>query len=383
MRTLRTIPAALLTWTALLVAAFAQTQAPLPGRGPSPFLFVRFAGPRGMKATFYQGRPEGQSFDAPVAVGLRPGYIYRIQLSGFADRPGLAIYPTLEVRGTLFLPSRVRPADYPAPVVLTDADLRSALAGSMVTKVVYLEDPDKAVPAAAPPTGPTEADVPPSRDLLDDARDLGRPMLVVRFGGRVPPGDELLNGAVADTILLPGENALPQPRVKPCLPWAGCGFYDPILGPRAPTEECLHDGGDRGPRAGIGPDGRLHGLDPEDTVGEYTDAAGRRRVVCSNEVCLCSPRFGVLRSELPIGGYVASVGLRDAHSAAGQLLMQGGTPSVQNQQYAELKSMISREKPRERRERKASAVWCASRCWRRGNSTSAHTHFSARRRRNS
>ena len=80
-----------------------------------------------MKATFYQGRPEGRTFDGPVVVGLRPGYIYRIQLSDFADRPGLAIYPTLEVRGTLFLPPRVDPADYPAPVVLTDADLHAPL----------------------------------------------------------------------------------------------------------------------------------------------------------------------------------------------------------------------------------------------------------------
>ncbi len=39
--------------------------------------------------------------------------------------------------------------------------------------------------------GPVEADVPPSRDPLAEARDLGRPMLVVRFGGRVPPPEEL------------------------------------------------------------------------------------------------------------------------------------------------------------------------------------------------
>ncbi len=97
--------------------------------------------------------------------------------------------------------------------------------------------------------------------------------------------------------------------------------------------------------AGIGPDGKLHGLDPEDTIGEYTDAAGRRRVVCSNEVCLCSPRFGVLRSELPLLVNETAVGLRDTHSASGQTLLEQGTPSLQNRQYAELKAIISREKP--------------------------------------
>ncbi len=343
MRTHRTIPAVLLTWAALLGAA-AQPP-PLPGRGPSPFLFVRFAGPEGMKATFYQGRPEGRTFDAPVSVGLRPGYIYRVRLSDFADRPGLAIYPTLEVRGTLFLPPRVAPADYPAPVVITDADLRAALSGALVTKVIYLEDPDKAAPSSAPPGRPPETDVPPSRDPLDESRTFGRPMLVVRFGGRVPPPEELVYGSVPGTILMPGDAILPPPRVGPCLPWAGCLFYDPILGPRPPTEECLHDGGDRGPRAGIGPDGRLAGLDAEDTVGEYTDAAGRRRVVASNRICLCSPRFAVLRGELPLGRYEGTVSLHNAQSSHGQSLVEQGTPILQKQQYGELKGIISREKP--------------------------------------
>ncbi|HVS40605.1 MAG TPA: hypothetical protein VMS17_33930 [Gemmataceae bacterium] len=344
MRTLCTLPAALLTWAVLLSAAAAQAPPPLPGRGPSPFLFVRFAGPPGTKATFYQGRPEGRAFDGPVVVGLRPGYIYRVQLSGFTDRPGLAIYPTLEVRGTLFLPSRVNPADYPAPVVLTEADLKSALAGSLVTKVVYLEDPDKAVPAATPPNGPADADVPAGRDLLNEARDFGRPMLVVRFGGRVPPPEELVYGSVPSTILMPGDSMLPPPRVGPCLPWAGAALYDPILGPRPPTQECLHDGGDHGERAGIGPDGRLHGLDPEDTIGEYTDPAGRRRTVCSNEICLCSPRYGVLRSELPLGRTEAAISLHNTQSATGQTVVAQDTPSLQKQQYAEMKAIISREK---------------------------------------
>jgi uncharacterized repeat protein (TIGR01451 family) len=344
MPTPRTIPAALLAWAALAGGAAAQPLAPLPGRGPSPFLYVRFTGPRGTQATFYQGRPEGRTFDAPVVVGLRPGYMYRIKLGGFADQPDAAIYPTLEVRGTLFLPPKVAPCDFPAPVVLTEADLKSAIAGSLVTKVVYLEDPDKAVPASIPPTGPAESDVPPDRNLLDDARDLGRPVLVVRLGGRVPPPEELLYGSVPSTILLPGDKFLPPPRVPPCLPWVGCGYYDPIIGPRCPTEECFHDGGDRGPRAGIGQDGQLHGLDPEDTVGEYTDAAGRRRVVCSNEVCLCSPRFGVLRSELPLARYESSLGPHDAVCVHAQTLLEGRTPSLQKRQYEEMKAIIGREK---------------------------------------
>ena len=328
---------------ALTGAAAAQPLPPLPGRGPSPLLYVRFVGPSGMKATFYQGRPEGRTFDAPVVVGLRPGYLYRVKLAGFADRPGLAVYPTLEVRGSLCLNPKVSAAGFPAPVVLTDADLRAALAGSLVTKVVYLEDPDKAAPSSTPPDRPPETDLPPGRDLADEARDLGRPMVVVRFGGRIPPPDELTYGTVPGTILYPGEAHLYPPRVGPSLPWAGCMFYDPVLGPRPPTEECLHDGG--ASRVGVGPDGRVAGLEAEDTVGEYTDPAGQRRVVASNRICLCSPRFAVLRSELPLGRYETAVSLQDERSVQEQTQVSQRVPSVQNRQYAELKSILSKERP--------------------------------------
>ena len=366
MKTPCAVMAAFLAWAALLGAAAAQQ--PLPERGPSPLLYVRFAGPTGMRATFYQGRPEGRTFDAPVVVGLRPGYLYRIQLAGFADRPGLAVYPTLEVRGSLSLTSHVRASAFPAPVVITDADLRAAVAGTLVTKVIYLEDPDKAAPSSAPPGRPPETDVPPSRDPLDEARAFGRPMLVVRLGGRVPPPDELAADSVPNTILLPGERSLAPPRVGPCLPWAGCLFYDPILGPRPPTEECLHDGGDRGPRAAIGPDGRLAGLDAEDTVGEYTGADGRRRVVASNRICLCSPRFAVLRSELPLVSYESAVGLLDTRGAGADASFAAhaelAKSPIRGVKVDFEQGAAERRKPPRRR-----AAWCAWRCWRRATST--------------
>ena len=345
MKALHLFTAALTASAALLGAARTQPLPPLPNRGMAPLLFVRFAGPTGTRATFYQGRPEGRTFDAPVVVGLRPGYVYRIKLAGFAERPDLAVYPTLEVRGALSLTAHVNPSAFPAGVVLTEADLRAALAGSLVTKVIYLEDPDKAAPNSSPVDSPPEADVPAGRDPLDEARSFGRPMLVVRVGGRTPPPEELVYGSVPNTILHPGENSLAPPRVGPCLPYATCRFYDPLVGPRPPTEECLHDGGDRGPRAGIGPDGQLHGLDAEDTVGEYTDAAGRRRVVPSNRVCICSPRFAVLRNELPLGRYESAVGPLAERSVREQDQIQQQVPSLQNRQYAELKSILSRERP--------------------------------------
>ncbi len=89
--------------------------------------------------------------------------------------PGLSLYPTLEVRGTLALPPGVNAAGYPAPVVLTDEDVKTALSGALVTKVIYLENPERATPAATTPDQPLETTVTTDRDPLTEARDAAGP----------------------------------------------------------------------------------------------------------------------------------------------------------------------------------------------------------------
>jgi uncharacterized repeat protein (TIGR01451 family) len=297
-----------------------------------------------MHAVFYQGQPIGRDYAAPVVVGMRPGYLYRLKLTGLPGRPGLTLYPTLEVRGSLTLPPRVNANSYPAPVVITETDVERVLAGGLVTKVVLLEHPERAVPAN--PRGDlVETEVLPDRDPLAEARERGRPMLVLRLGEREVSPVELAQQTVAGTILYPGETTMSWPRVKPCIPLSGPGFYDPILGPRPPEEECLRDGGDRGPRAALGPDGRLYGLDPEDTVAEFTDSSGRRSVVHSNTVCLCVPRYAILRSELAPGRYETVVGVGDARCTKAQEQIVARQPSHQADQFERLKAVQGRLRP--------------------------------------
>src|SRR5262249_16179702 len=154
--------------------------------------------------------------------------------------------------------------------------------GALVTKVIYLEDPEKAQPVATRADQPLIRDFPPGSDLLNEARALGRPMVVVRIGRRNVKMDEVAHETVNDTILFPGQRALGLPRVPPCLPFACVQLYDPNIGPKPCTEEILHDGGDIGRPAGILPNGRLGGVDPSDTVAEYTDCHGRRHLSVSN-----------------------------------------------------------------------------------------------------
>ncbi len=316
-----------------------------PGRGPAPLLYVRFLGPPGLHVTFYQGAAQGRDYPAPVAVGLRPGYVYRVRISGLPGLPEVFLSPTLEVRGSLCLAPHIAPADYPAPVVFTDQDVSAVLNGAMLTKVVYLEHPDLAVGTGPRQDGPLEFTVPADRDLLADARGLGRPMLVIRLGQRDVPPEELARCSVPDTILFPGQRALPPPRVGPPLTWTCGPAYDPFWGPRPLEEECLHDGGDVGLPAGIDGQGRLQGVDPSDAVAEYGDSHGRRRVVCSNRVCLCVPRFAALRSELPLAAFDTSVGPVAALKIHEQEQLQLRVPSREAHQYEQLKALQGRKRP--------------------------------------
>src|SRR5688572_22002897 len=121
----RTVPAVMAAILSLIAAG--QTARamppPLPQTGAAPLLSVRFFAPAGTRVTFYQGRSLGRVFGAPVTAGLRPGYIYRVKVTHIPGRPGLSLYPTLEVRGSLKLPKVVRAADHPAPVPINQEDI--------------------------------------------------------------------------------------------------------------------------------------------------------------------------------------------------------------------------------------------------------------------
>jgi len=323
----------------LLLGAISTARAQVPGRGPAPLLFVRFTGAPGARVTFYRGDQGGpRTLDFPVTVGFRPGYIYRVKIEGLPGQKE-PIYPTLEVRGSLYLLPQLNPADHPAPFVLSETDVTRVFEGVFLTKVVYLEHPDLAVPTGTRPGQLIERTLGPADDLLEEARQYGRPMMVLRVGERQPDPAELLAQAVPGTILYPTEKTLLPARVPPPVPFVCAPFFDPILGPRPPEEECLHDGGDTGRRAGIGPGGRLEGLDPTDTVAEYTDSSGRRRVMPSNRVCICVPRFAALRSELPLAGYGTHVAVAGAEEAAPPLQLATLLPSIEARNSEQLNAL--------------------------------------------
>src|SRR5439155_27043111 len=109
-------PLAVAAWLAAVSAAPAAPghPRPLPPLGPTPLLYVLFNGPPAMKIAFYQAAAPVREFSTPVTVGLRPGYISRVRISGLPGRPGLTLFPTLEVRGTLRAPPDLPVSRYPS-----------------------------------------------------------------------------------------------------------------------------------------------------------------------------------------------------------------------------------------------------------------------------
>lgn len=307
-------------WMLTALMPLMSAEGTMPPPPPSPILFIRFVAPDGTLITVRPGAPDSRSFASPTMAAFRPGYGYRLQLSQVPELPADAtLSPSLEVLSTLHVPPGLKAEDYPATVQFTVDDIRRAAAGGMITKVVYLEDPFQAPAIQSGPLTPVELDVWPGRNPLEEARARGRPMAILRFGGREVPMQELAMTVIPGTVLALGDQGLPPPAAPPTLPRPLWQWYDPILGPKKPLEEILPDGGDTDLRVGIAPDGKMGNLNVTDTAAEFRYGTAPKRTTFSNRVCLFSPRFAILRTEVQPLAQDLIVGTTLANTAIGNL----------------------------------------------------------------
>jgi len=291
-----------------------------PGPASPPLQYVKIAGPKGMKATFYRGSVTPQVFDTPVIVALRPGYYYRLALSNLEEFPRESFFATLEARGSLLLSGKLRNSDFPASLNFSDDDFRKAANNVSIRKAILLERADHAIPLATTSDQPIEINIPATGDLLRDTRYAGVPLVLMHMGERKLDPVEMLN--VPGTILLPGDKVLPAPTMPPHIPFACQPVFDPVAGPMNPSDlTALPDGGDTGLRAGITRDGKLVGIDATDTIAQYTDSRGGRRIAVSNRVGLCVPRYLVARTEFSFATRTASSGLGTSRLAVGESMV--------------------------------------------------------------
>ncbi|HID78231.1 MAG TPA: hypothetical protein EYP56_19835 [Planctomycetaceae bacterium] len=146
---------------------------------------VEITAPQGVSVALAENGLFVPPQQTPIKVGLLIGQVYRLRVVNIPFYEGLEVYPTIEVIDRLYAPPD-QIWRFPIEVVITEEDLRLALEGKFVTRVVYLEDPRVALPAAKEVQGQGWFDVAPDRDPLAVADQLGRPVAILRLGARFP-----------------------------------------------------------------------------------------------------------------------------------------------------------------------------------------------------
>jgi hypothetical protein len=156
-------------------------------RFESPRTQVRFARPTGMKVAWFTQGPDGQpSFssvplETPGRYNFGQGAIYRLKLSGIDGRPGLEVYPTMEV-----VPSNPKTEAFLAhssvPIDFTVEDFKQIVEGNYVVKVIYLPDPQFQDITSSGTEEILSTRLEPGVDPIAEAMRRGSILLVLRMG---------------------------------------------------------------------------------------------------------------------------------------------------------------------------------------------------------
>jgi hypothetical protein len=198
---------------------------------PGRYQPIEFLGPPGISISFAVHGAFGPPLSAPVLVGMLERTIYRLRVTGIPYEAGSEVFPTIEIIDTL-CPPPGQAGHFPIPVELTEDDLRLAMSGHYVTRVIYVEDPHTALPGVEDPRHPNWFDAGPGKDAFVEAKRLGRPVAILRMGGRLPddqqgPDNQFLAGC-PPIVLMP--RAAAPARVAASLQDAG-GVEQPAVAP--------------------------------------------------------------------------------------------------------------------------------------------------------
>lgn len=153
---------------------------------------VEIQAPEGVRISLNVGGQFDEPRPGPVRAGLLVGPVYQLKVSHIPFREGYEVFPTIEVVNRLYPPPG-QAACFPVPVQLTTEELEFALDGRYVTRVIYLEDSESALPRQDDPKVQRHFDVLSNQDPLKVADQLGRPMAILRMGSRVPDAGGAMN----------------------------------------------------------------------------------------------------------------------------------------------------------------------------------------------
>ena len=105
---------------------------------------IYFVGPEGLTVQWdvtAPGRFDSEQLVAPARYNFPQGAMYRLKLANIPGRPGVELFPTLEV-GPAMPRTEAFLAHNAIPVEFTDEDFDQVMTGNFVTKVIYLPDPE-------------------------------------------------------------------------------------------------------------------------------------------------------------------------------------------------------------------------------------------------
>lgn len=162
------------------------TGQPVMSPGPPPLSQLAFVGPEGMQVQWDMTMPgmfDSQPLIVPGRYNFPQGAIYRLKLTSIPGRPGLELYPTIEIA-----PAMPRTAAYLAhnaiPIQYTEEDLDQVISGNFVTKVIYLPDAEYQELAIAGVETLVSTRLDPGVDPIVEADRRGSIMAIVRLGNK-------------------------------------------------------------------------------------------------------------------------------------------------------------------------------------------------------
>ncbi len=204
-------------------------------RPPAPVAIqtsqIHFAGPDGMNVQWDVSAPglfDSEALVVPGRYNFPQGAIYRLKLTNIPGRPGVELYPSLEVglaqpRTAAFL------AHNAIPIQFTNEDFDQVLSGNFVTKVIYLPDPEFQELAVAGVETLVSTRLDPGVDPIVEADRRGAILAIVRIGNK----DLHAGGAGGTGGYIIGPNGLPCPAPGiaggPMLP---NGYVSGVSGPQ-------------------------------------------------------------------------------------------------------------------------------------------------------
>ncbi len=162
---------------------------------------IAFIGPEGAMlawSAFQPGQFDSEPLVAPARTNFGQGALYRLKLTNLPGRPGVELYPTVEVA-----PVVARTEAYLShnaiPLQFTEEDLDQVLSGNFVTKVIFLPDPEFQELAVAGVQELVSTRLDPGQDPIVEADRQGAILAIIRLGNKdleIPgaPGGDVVEG---------------------------------------------------------------------------------------------------------------------------------------------------------------------------------------------